>query len=135
MWGYQPHFQGEMEFRARQVLQRIAPTVQPKALLVGVRTPEKTDGYPVCVEPEDGDWDPAMFFGCAERAEQIYEAHPDQTIYYGDAPSMRDKPENIRKKSVQEAVQEVTTEYDCKHNTTTFCGRPTRIAEYHVVPI
>lgn len=135
MWGYQGHFESELEFRARAVIQSIAPTVHPKAILVGVRTPEKADGYPVCVQPEDGEWDPSIFFGCAERTEQIYESHPDQELYYGDVPSMRDKPENIRRKSVRESVLEVTRVYDEGHETRTYCGFPTRVEGYHVVPI
>ncbi len=136
MWGYQPHFRSALEHRAQAVLQSIAPTVQPRALLVGIRTPEKTDGHPVCVEPEDEDWNPRIFFGCASRADSIYDTHPDHSIFYiGDEPGMRDKPENIRKKSVREAVQEVASAYDSEHGTSTFCGRPTMVAGYHVVPI
>lgn len=135
MWGYQPHFRIQMEIRARSVIEIIAPTVKPKALLIGVRTPERGDGHPVCVEPEDEDWDPKIFFKCAARTEQIYKTHPDQSIFYGDAPSMRDKPENIRKKSVCEAVQEVASEYDLQHGTVTFCGSPARVEGYYVVPV
>ncbi len=135
MWGYQPNFRSQMEYRARNVLQVLAPTVQPRALLVGIRTPEQVDGHPVCMEPEDEDWEPTIFFGCADRAEHIYTEHPDHTTFYGDSPSMHDKPENIRKKSVYEAVQEVTSAYDSQHGTSTFCGRPARVEGYHVVPI
>lgn len=134
MWGYQPHFRIQLESRSRNVLEVIAPTAQPRAFLVGVRTPDKRNGYPVCVEPEDEDWDPRIFFECSDRAENIYATHPDHSLLYGDAPSMRDKPENIRKKSVREAVQEVTSAYDSQHGTVTFCGWPTRVEGYHVVP-
>jgi hypothetical protein len=135
VWGYQPHFRIALKHRAQSVLQSIAPVVQPNALLVGIRTPEKSDGHLVCVEPEDEDWDPNIFFGCAARADSIYTTHPDHSRFYGDAPSMRDKPENIRKKSVREAVQEVTSIYDSQHGTSTFCGWPTRVEGYYVVPI
>lgn len=135
MWGYQPHFRSQMEHRARDVLEMIAPTLQPRTFLVGIRTTEKTEGHPVCVEPEDEDWNPRIFFGCAARAEEIYKEHPDHSIIYGDAPRMRDKPENIRKKSVLEAVREVTLEYDFQFDTSTFCGWPTRVEGYHVVPV
>src|SRR5882724_5428079 len=135
MWGYQPHFRIALELRAQAVLQSIAPTVQPRAFLVGIRSPEETDGYPVCVEPEDDEWEPTIFFGCAARADSIYATHPDHSILYGDEPRMRDKPENIRKKSVREAVQEVTFVYDSQHGTSTLCGWPTRVEGYHVVPI
>jgi hypothetical protein len=125
-----------LEHRAQTIMQSIAPTLEPRALLVGIRTPEKTDGYEVCVEPEDEDWDPKVFFDCASRADSIYDAHPEHRIFYfNDEPGMRDKPENIRKKSVRQSVQEVASAYDLKHATSTFCGLPTRVAGYYVVPM
>src|SRR6266446_5123199 len=71
MWGYQGHFRWSLEHKARNVLQTVAPLVEPLALLVGIRTPEYVDGHPVCVEPEDEEWDPSIFFGCHKRAEEI----------------------------------------------------------------
>ena len=134
MWGNQP-FRILMESRARDVLQVIAPTVQPRALLVGVRMPEKTDGDSVCVEPEDENWGSKFFFDCAARAEYIYKTHPDHLLFYGDALSMQNKPENVRKKSVCKAVQEVTSMYDSQRGTVTFCGLPARVEGYHIVPV
>lgn len=135
MWGYQPHYRFEIQHRSRTVLELIAPGFTVHALLVGVRTPEHTNGHPVCVEPEDEDWDPTLFFGCAARADAIFEAHPSHAIFYGDEPSMRDKPENIRKESVREAVEEVLASYDSAHGTVSICGTPGRLEGYHVVPI
>jgi hypothetical protein len=135
MWGYQSHFRANLEIRAEKILQTIAPTVRPRALLVGIRIPGHDAGYPVCVEPEDGEWDPTLFFDCASRADAIYKSHPDHRIHYGDEPSMRDKPENIRKKSVLEAVKEITSAYDTQHATIGYCGSAGRVAGYHVVPV
>lgn len=135
MWPYQPHFRFEIQYRARRVLELIAPGLQVSALLVGVRAPGANKAHPVCVEPEDGDWDPTLFFGCEARADTIYETHPDHSIFYGDEPSMRDLPENIRKSSVRQAVEEVLATYDKDHKTVSLCGRPTRVDGYHVVPV
>jgi hypothetical protein len=135
MWGYQPHFRINLKLQAEKVLQTVAPTVEPRVLLVGVRAPDNDARYPVCIEPEDGDWDPKLFFGCHSRAEEIYTSHPDHRIIYGDEPSMRDKPENIRKKSALEAVKEVTSVYDPQHATVSFCGIPGRVEGFYVVPV
>jgi hypothetical protein len=135
MWGYQPGFRKLLEMRAEKVLQAVAPTVEPRVFLVGIRAPGHDAPYPVCVEPEDGAWEPSLFFGCHSRAEKIYESHPDQRMIYGDEPSMRDKPENIRKKSALEAVREVTSVYDAEHATVSFCGVPGRVEGYYVVPV
>lgn len=135
MWGYQWHFRLAMERRARKILSIIAPELDPKALLVGIQINEDKDRWPVCVEPEDGEWDPKMYFGCAKRTAEIFENHEDHNIFYGDEARMNDKPENIRKKSVWEAVKETTEPFDKQHQLTTFHGWPTAIAGYHVVPM
>lgn len=135
MWGYQPHFRVELELRAEKVLKQARCNLKPKAILVGVRDTDSSTGFPVCVEPEDGPWDTALFSGCHRRAEEIYESHTDHNMFYGDEPSMRDKGENIRKSSVRQAVEEVTSEYDSKHGTVSFCGRPTVVENYHIVPV
>jgi sensor domain DACNG-containing protein/sensor domain DACNH-containing protein len=135
MWGYQPHFRLNLRMRAEKVLQTVAPSVEPLVFLVGIRAPGNDAGHPVCVEPEDGDWDPTLFSGCHARAEEIYKSHPDHSMFYGDEPSMRDKPENIRKKSAREAVREITSVYDAGNATVSFCGTPGQVAGYYVVPV
>ena len=139
MWGYQPFFRFAIERRAKEVLEKVAPGLepapQPNAILVGIRTPEKTGGHPVCVEPEDGEWDPAVFFECAGRAEAIYNTHPGHSTLYGDEAATRDQPENIRRDSVRQAVSEVLAEYDSGHGTVSFCGPASRVEGYHVVPV
>jgi hypothetical protein len=135
MWGYQPHFRAFMRSRARDVLRLIGAESEPKALLVGIRTPEKSDGHDACVEPEDGEWDPRIFFPCAARAADIYAAHPGHSILYGDEPRTRDQPENIRRDSVRQAVKETLAKYDSSLGSVSFCGTATRVAGHHVVPI
>lgn len=97
--------------------------------------PGQNAPHPVCVEPEDGDWDLALFSECHARAERIYESHPDQHLIYGDEPSMRDKPENIRKKAALEAVGTVTSLLDAEHATVSYRGMPGRVEGYYVVPV
>lgn len=135
MWAYQPHFRFSMESRAREVLAQLGVDVDPKALLVGVRVPEVPDGHPVCLEPEDRDWDIGLFKDCHARTEDIFKTHPDQEILYGDEPRMRDKPENIRRKSVRQAVEEALSTFDAQHGRQTFCGAPIRVGNYHVAPV
>lgn len=133
MWGYQGSFRINVEIRARGIIQEIAPTLEPDVLLVGVRVPESADGLPVCVEPEDEEWDTAIFADCAKRADEIYATHEGHNILYGDEARTRDQPENIRKSSVNRAVCEAFESYDRTHRTKTFCAWPERIGGYHVV--
>ncbi|WP_373543331.1 DNA integrity scanning protein DisA nucleotide-binding domain protein [Chamaesiphon sp.] len=135
MWGYQPHFRVSIEHYAGQVFAKFGITLQVKALLIGIRVPEVLKAHPVCVEPEKGDWDLSLFSRCHERAEEIYPNHPEHQMFYGDEPRMLDQPENIRRMSALQAVEEVFDNYDTKHATRTFCGTPVRVGNYHVVPV
>lgn len=134
MWGYQEHFKISMELRALNVLTELGVDIPVQAMLVGVRAPGVAEGYEVCFVPEDGDVDPAIFASCHSRTEEIFANHPDHAIFYGDEPSMRDKPENIRRKSVRQAVEEALKSYNDEHGTDLFCGRPARVSDYYVVP-
>ena len=125
MWEHQSSFRTQMEHRAKNMLQKIAPTIKPHALLVGIRVPDKMDGCEVCVEPENDIWDTEMFSNCFIRANDIYEAHSAED----------DKTENIHKRSVLEAINEVLQQYDNKNDTTSFCGAPIRVEGYYVTPI
>jgi hypothetical protein len=135
MWAYQPYFRSQMERRAKQALAALGANIEVKALLVGVRLPEITNDHFVCIEPEDGEWNIAAFNDVHRRAGEIFTTHPDQQMFYGDEPSMLDKPENIRRKSVREAIEEVLSRIDSDRGTRSFCGLPVRLGNFHVAPI
>ena len=136
MWGYQPHFRIQMEHRAKQALAALGANIEVKALLVGVRLPEIAKDHFVCIEPEDGEWNIAAFKDVHRRAGEIFTTHPDQHIIcFGDERAMLDKPENIRRKSVREAIEEVLSRIDSDRGTRSFCGVPVRLGNFHVAPI
>jgi DisA bacterial checkpoint controller nucleotide-binding len=124
-----------MERRATQALAALGANIEVKALLVGVRLPEIANDHFVCIEPENGEWNIAAFKDVHRRAGEIFTTHPDQHMFYGDEPSMLDKPENIRRKSVQEAIEEVLSRIDSDRGTRSFCGRPVRLGNFYVAPI
>lgn len=135
MWGYQSHFRFQVQMRAENVLEKGGSSITPKVFLVGVKDANGKGDYDVCIEPEDGEWDPNIFYNCKKRAEEIYGSHPDQKIHYGDEPSMKDKPHNILRKSIRESILEVTEKYDIDNGTISFCGIPTLVEGYFVSPI
>jgi hypothetical protein len=135
MWPYQTHFRIQMESRSKQALAALGANISVKALLVGVRLPEVLDDHPECIVPEDGEWDISIFQGVHKHTGEIFTTHPDQNMFYGDEPSMRDKPENIRRQSVREAIEEVLNKIDLDCRTSSFCGIPTRLGNFHVAPI
>jgi hypothetical protein len=139
MWGYQQHFRITFRIQTENVLKLIAPELQPETLLVGVHL-TTGDWFDVCVEPEDGKWPVELFDGLAARIDELYKAHPNQPIFYGDEPSNQQKPRVMRADATRTAVQEKLSQFDREHDTISFCGLPGRVksaevGEYAVVPV
>lgn len=135
MWGYQPHYRDLVEDLAKQVLVELGIDIAPKILLVGARAPQKQDGNPVCLEPEDGEWPLTIFEHLLDSIEKMIQNHPLQHAVYFDEPSMRDKPENIRRDSTTKAVRQALLPYDMEHNVHSFCGHACLVNNHYVVPV
>ena len=136
MWGYQPHYRSQLEYCMNRVMKELGVS-EPGAecLLVGARILGKQNPNAVCVEPEDGKWPIELFDGLLDQIEAEFKQHPMQRMFYTDEPSMRDKPENIRRDSVRRAVQTALKPYDSCHSVRSFTGRPAPVEDYYVVPV
>lgn len=135
MWGYQHHFRAILEIRAKGVFQALGLYLEPKALLVGVRKPDSEDRNEVCVEPEDVEWSLSLFEDLPNTVEEIIKQHPLRNMYYGDEPSMREKPERIRCDSVREAVKRALVPFDRENGMHSFCGVSCLVDQFYVVPV
>jgi hypothetical protein len=136
MWGYQPHYRVHFEILMDSVMRELGVHgVGAKCLLVGAKVPGAEVHHDVCVEPEDGQWPLALFAALPASIEEILKTHPLKTMHYGDEASMRDKPENMRRDSVRQAVQAALVPYDAKEDVRSFAGAPSRVDGYYVVPV
>jgi len=135
MWGYQDSYRINLQGLARDVLSKLGVVDDAYVLLVGARAPGSNNPNPVCVEPEDGQWPLSLFDGLLDEVESKYKGHHLQTVFYGDAPSMNDKPEWIRRDSARMAVADALEPYGKANEVTSFCGEPRRIGDYYVTPV
>lgn len=135
MWGYQEHFRVILAVRAKGVFEALGISLEPKVLLVGVRRPESDDINEICVEPEVGEWPITLFDGLQRNVEEIVKKHPLQNMFYGDEPSMREKPERIRRDSVREAVKRSLEPFDERNEVRSFCGMACLVDHFYVVPV
>lgn len=133
MWGYQQHFRHSLLTRTKDVLQLLGTDASAKVLLVGVQKEGNSEHHPACVEPDDGEWPPALLPGLREDVEARVPVHPLQTMFYGDEATTRDKPANIRRSAVTEAVRHRLQAADQASGVRTFCGLATLVEGYHVV--
>jgi hypothetical protein len=125
MWGYQPHYRFSVEYSLKLTLQALgAEDAGGKCLLVGAKIPGANVTHDVCVEPEDGQWPVALFANLLSAIDEQIKNHPLNNIFYGDEPSMRDKPENIRRDSVRKAIQDALRPYDAQASVRSFAAPP-----------
>lgn len=135
MWGYQHHFRHSIEYLARDVLKVLGVSVDAMALLVGVCRPGHANRNPVCVEPEDGRWPLGLFAGLVDSVDDVYSKHRLQDIFFGDEPSMRDKPEWMRQDSVKTAVHRALMSYDEGQGVRSFVGQARPVGDFYVAPV
>ncbi len=135
MWGYQPHFRLSVQFLAEHVFDELGIRLKPDVLVVGARKPQSINNNPICVEPEDEKWQLSLFNNLLDSIENTVKNHRLQNMFYGDEPSMRDKPENIRRDSVTTAVHDALKPYDVKNGVQSFCGSARPVGDYYVVPV
>jgi len=135
MWGYQEHYRISLQILARDVLSKLGVMDDAYVLLVGARAPGSNNPNSICVEPEDGRWPPSLFNCLLDEIETQFDKHHLQDIIFGDAPSMNDKPEWIRRDSVRLAVGDALKPYDELNEVSSFCGEPRRIGDYYVTPV
>ncbi|WP_147289963.1 hypothetical protein [Crenobacter cavernae] len=135
MWGYQHSYRLHVQHLARDVLKELGAAGNADVLLVGARRPGSNNRNQVCIEPEDGKWSLPLFDGLLDAIESTYESHHLQNVFFGDEPSMRDKPEWMRRDSVRTSVAKTFESYDKNHGVTSFCGEPRYIEDYYVTPV
>lgn len=135
MWGYQEHFAWGLARLGEQVFKELGLDLKPDVLLVGVLKSGLADRHRVCVEPEDGTWPLSIFTDVPVRFEETIKTHPLNRMFYDDQPTMRDKPENIRRSSATMVVRESVRGFDREHGVRSFCGAARLVDDYYVVPV
>lgn len=135
MWGYQESFRISCQMLIRDVLEALGAEGNAEVFLVGARAPESNNKNEVCIEPEDGKWSLSIFSGLLDSIESIYNTHHLQNMFFGDEPSMRDKPKWMRQDSTRRAVENALKGFDNVNEVMSFCGETQRLGEYYITPV
>ncbi|MDP3603009.1 MAG: hypothetical protein Q8R85_17755 [Bosea sp. (in: a-proteobacteria)] len=133
MWGYQPHFQVALQYRADGVFDLLGADIKPHVFLVGLRSDDIKEGQQVCVEPESEEWPAELFKNLEGAVAERVASHPLNRMHYGDAQAMRDKPVHIKLASIGEAVKRCLSTQDQLLDRRSFCSRACRVGNYYVV--
>lgn len=132
MWGYQPHFRITAELFAKNVFNELDKSLKPKVFLVGILSEERKDQHPICIEPEDGPYNPTMFHDFQKIAESIETLDERSRMCYGGPHTAKRVKRRIKRDSIKNAIQQVIRQFDEDYNLKSFCSLPVLVEGYMV---
>lgn len=128
MWGFQEHFQSQVEQTVKAVLAEIGLTVEPEIFLVGLLLEGKSN-HPICIEPEDGPVRPDDLAGVRSKAEEFVKEDPETHIFHSDARTHRLRQQAIQDRAAARAICEALEQ---RLDLNFSIAMPTNIGDYQV---
>jgi hypothetical protein len=132
MWGYQPHFRFQVQHEARKLLQKFDPRFNPKVFLVGFRSRERADRLPICVEPDDCEYQPEVFAHVAEATKQLEQADPERSAFHSHPIAQANHEKRIRLRALRQAVQQAVEAATLDPHVLSFVSEVVRVDDYTV---
>ncbi len=106
MWAWQRHFRIDLQVTAELALEAVGAKLDPHAFLVGFSVEQAKGRHPICIEPEDGPFRSSELRGIADRADQIYESHPERSIFNSDKGAQDQRQARLRRRARGTAIAE-----------------------------
>jgi hypothetical protein len=131
MWGYQSIFQISVEGPLRIALREVGFTGRADVLLVGFQAAGQHE-YPICIEPEDGPYEPSIFANVADRSRELYEQHPDHDGFHTDPGAHEAFHARLQRQMRAKAVEEALASSVSDADRIFFAGMPMRVEDYDV---
>lgn len=134
MWGYQPHFRIYAENFAKKIFDLLDENLKPEVFLVGFLSEEKEDSHPICIEPEDGEYEPGYFWNTLTIAEGLEKADKrSSTFVTGPDFVQKDYRDGIKGDALKKATENTLNHY--KHVKICYCSFPVLVEGYSVLVI
>jgi hypothetical protein len=133
MWGYQPHFRHSADLSLRQALAAVAVNVESEYFLVGFRASGTSGKWDICVEPEDGPYQPGDLTDVRERATEFYDADPEREIWNSDPQLHEQRQRWLRDKARAVALERRLASLD--HRFSFVVGYSSRVGDFEVHPV
>jgi hypothetical protein len=131
MWPYQYYFRISALADIKRTLKEVNFFGDTDVLLAGFEA-EGMHEFPICVESEDGTYDPSILSGVRSRAEELYEQHSERNTFYSDPYSEHAARERLRRQMGAKAVEEALASSNPGAGLSFFVGMPIRVDDYDV---
>ena len=132
MWGYQVHFRLNAEVFANAVFNELDKNLKPKVFLVGILSEEMENRHPICIEPEDGPYNPGMFNDFQKIVDSMETLDERSRMFYSDPNAEKRVRLGIKFDALKNAIKHVFRQFDEYYNVKSFCSSPILVNGYLV---
>jgi hypothetical protein len=135
MWGYQPHFQMSAEIDAERLLGKLDPNLRSRLFLVGVLVNPRPDRLPVCVVPDDCPYQPEVFDGVRQLANQHEASDPERNILRSHPVAEENAQNRMTIRSVHRAILEKIEAATDTEQVVSYGSWPVLVEDFLVVVV
>jgi len=132
MWGYQPHFRILAQTAAEGIFNKLDRNLNPKVFLIGLLVENLHDRHPVCLEPEDCGYKPALFSDVKQQAEHFEAVDEERNIFHSHPIAQENHLRRLKDNALLKALEEVLSREDEHKGVVSFCSRPMLLEGYKV---
>ena len=135
IWGYQQHFRVAMQTKAKNLFQKLDPSLQPEVFLVGVlAVRSNTARYPTCVEPEDGFWIDSDDFRAVDKISKcLVNQYPESGMVQSHPVAQENQHHALELRSKHDAILLIIEAHQARPaNRLFYVSSPARVEEYWV---
>jgi hypothetical protein len=131
MWRYQSTFRTSAQVGLEMALEAVGFSGDVDVLLVGLQAAGSHE-FPICIEPEDGPYDPSVLSNVERRGQELYEQHPDHGMHYSDPRSQKEMPARLQRETRAKAIDELLASSEPGADRAFFASMPVRVDDYDV---
>lgn len=137
MWKWQHVFRVCFRTTGQKLFQELAPGLFHSTLQVGVLRPGERGVHPVCIDPEGGPWELGLFEGLDRKLEESSALFlkNNENIAFGSDEANTEWPARVRAGVLRASIESCLRAYDAREHTVSFCGMPSPVGSYDVVPV
>lgn len=132
MWGYQTHFQHNVQNLAEQVFQKISLKLKPTVFLLGILRKSVEGSHPICIEPEKCGIEVDSFNDIDKLASEIHDADPRKNILHSDAHHAKRVHEDLKIDCLQKAVKQLVDKNFEEKGKVSFVSYPVMLDNYEI---
>jgi sensor domain DACNG-containing protein/sensor domain DACNH-containing protein len=131
MWAYQPHFRISVELSVENALSEIGFIGDHYVMLVGFQVAGEHT-FQICIEPEDGPYNPADLADVVSQGRLRYDQHPDRRMRHSDPRTHELRHLALHDEMRAEALSDALSATAAGEEFAFFASRSTRIDDYEV---